>query len=60
MSGPDPDLASYGIVKILDEHSDYPTNARTYQDMPWEPKEAFHALANRYHALKQPGAFDQQ
>jgi hypothetical protein len=23
--------------------------------MPWEPKEAFHALANRYKALKQQG-----
>ncbi|MGW1786453.1 hypothetical protein ACWCQQ_46400 [Streptomyces sp. NPDC002143] len=52
-SAPDPDLASYGIVKVLDEHSDYPADARTYPDMPWEPKEAFHALANRYQALAQ-------
>ncbi|MET8610330.1 hypothetical protein [Streptomyces misionensis] len=53
VSGPDPDLASYGIVKILDEHSGYPADARTYPDMPWEPKAAFHALANRYQARKQ-------
>ncbi|KUJ41674.1 MULTISPECIES: hypothetical protein [Streptomyces] len=49
-TGPDEDLASYGIVKILDEHSDYPVSQRTYPDMPWEPKEAFHALARRYGA----------
>ncbi|WP_406110714.1 hypothetical protein OG698_47645 [Streptomyces sp. NBC_01003] len=59
LSGPDPDLASYGIVKILDEHSDYPADARTYPDMPWEPKEAFHALANRYQVLRQQGTSDQ-
>ncbi|SED95013.1 hypothetical protein SAMN04490357_6419 [Streptomyces misionensis] len=55
LSGPDPDLASYGIVKILDEHSGYPADARTYPDMPWEPKEAFHALANHYRARRQQG-----
>lgn len=47
-TGPDEDMASYGIVKILDEQSNYPADARTYPDMPWEPKEAFHALARRY------------
>jgi len=50
-SGPDEDMASYGIVKILDEQSGYPEDARTYPDTPWEPKEAFHALARRYKAL---------
>ncbi|MFF0226271.1 hypothetical protein [Streptomyces sp. NPDC004629] len=50
-SGPDEDLASYGIVKILDEHSGHPADTRTYPGMPWEPKEAFFALANRYGRL---------
>jgi hypothetical protein len=44
---PDPhndlDLASYGIVKMLDG-----IPAHTYPDMPWEPKQAFHALGARY------------
>ncbi|MEU1202404.1 hypothetical protein ABZ446_40165 [Streptomyces sp. NPDC005813] len=35
---PAPDLASYGIVKILDGKSDYPRETRTYPDMPWEPR----------------------
>lgn len=51
-TGPDEDMASYGIVKILDEQSSYPAEARTYPDMPWEPKEAFHALARRYKTRK--------
>ena len=39
----DLDLASYGIVKVLeDRHGD------TYPDMPWEPKAAFAALAEYY------------
>jgi hypothetical protein len=39
----DLDLASYGIVKVLDNsHGD------TYPDMPWEPKAAFTALAEYY------------
>jgi hypothetical protein len=39
----DLDLASYGIVKVLENrHGD------TYPDMPWEPKAAFTALAE-YH-----------
>ncbi|WP_407554679.1 hypothetical protein QOM21_33075 [Streptomyces sp. Pv4-95] len=49
-SGPDPDLASYGIVTVLDENSGIPASARTYPDMPWEPKRAFHALADHYGA----------
>lgn len=52
-NGPDPDLASYGIVKMLDEQSGYPADERTRPDMPWEPKEAFHALARHYEALRQ-------
>jgi hypothetical protein len=39
----DLDLASVGIVKVLDGH-----NGRTYPDMPWEPKAAFAAIADRY------------
>jgi hypothetical protein len=39
----DLDLASYGIVKVLENrHGD------TYPDMPWEPKAAFTALAEYY------------
>ncbi|MCC3315769.1 hypothetical protein [Nocardia africana] len=45
---PDPrsdlDLGSYGIVKMLDDGAP----AHTYPGMPWEPKEAFHALAEHY------------
>jgi hypothetical protein len=40
----DLDLGSYGIVKMLDDG----IQARTYPGMPWEPKEAFHALAEHY------------
>lgn len=58
-SGPDPDLASYGVVKILDEESGVPVSARTYPDLPWEPKEVFHALANRYRAVGQQRTTDQ-
>ncbi|MFG2826006.1 hypothetical protein ACGFWI_00750 [Streptomyces sp. NPDC048434] len=39
----DVDLGSYGIVKVLDGE-----RGTTYPDMPWEPKEAFHALARHY------------
>lgn len=39
----DLDMASWGVVKILENH---PGN--TYPDMPWEPKAAFAALANFY------------
>jgi hypothetical protein len=41
----DLDLASYGIVKMLEgRHGD------TYPDLPWEPKAAFTALADFYGA----------
>ena len=39
----DLDLASVGIVKVLDGH-----RGVTYPDMPWEPKAAFAAVAERY------------
>lgn len=42
----DLDLASYGVVKVLDgRHGD------TYPDLPWEPKAAFAALAEAYASL---------
>ncbi|QYC42501.1 hypothetical protein Nocox_24490 [Nonomuraea coxensis DSM 45129] len=41
----DLDLASYGIVKVL-EHG----RGTTYPDLPWEPKEAFAAVAAHYGA----------
>ncbi|MFF0630536.1 hypothetical protein [Streptomyces sp. NPDC004296] len=53
--GPDPDLLSYGIVKILDGQSGLPASERSYSDLPWEPKKAFHALADCYRALGQRG-----
>jgi hypothetical protein len=39
----DLDLASVGIVKVLDGD-----NGSTYPDLPWEPKAAFAAVADRY------------
>ena len=39
----DLDLASYGVVKLLDAGA-----GDTYPDMPWEPKEAFGAMATLY------------
>ena len=39
----DLDLASYGIVKVLEDR-----RGRTYPDMVWEPKAAFTALAEHY------------
>ncbi|MEU7889215.1 hypothetical protein AB0B54_27245 [Microbispora bryophytorum] len=39
----DLDLASYGIVKVLENR-----RGDTYPDMPWEPKAAFTALAEYY------------
>ncbi|WP_326614560.1 hypothetical protein OG949_04815 [Streptomyces scopuliridis] len=39
----DLDLASYGIVKVLEDHP-----GATYPDMPWEPKAAFTAVADYY------------
>ena len=42
----DLDRASAGIVRVLDALSD--PCARRYPDMPWEPKAAFHLLAEWY------------
>ncbi|WP_396452901.1 hypothetical protein [Actinomadura sp.] len=39
----DLDLASYGIVKVLENG-----RGATYPDMPWEPKAAFFAVADHY------------
>jgi hypothetical protein len=39
----DLDLASYGIVKVLEDR-----RGDTYPDMAWEPKVAFTALAEHY------------
>jgi hypothetical protein len=39
----DLDLASYGIVKVLDDG-----HGETYPDMAWEPKAAFRMLAEHY------------
>ncbi|QKW38313.1 hypothetical protein HUT06_33465 [Actinomadura sp. NAK00032] len=39
----DLDLASYGIVKVLENG-----HGTTYPDMPWEPKTAFTAVAAHY------------
>jgi hypothetical protein len=39
----DLDLASLGIVKVLEGH-----NGTTYPDLPWEPKAAFAAVADFY------------
>ncbi|MBO4207692.1 hypothetical protein [Micromonospora echinofusca] len=41
----DLDMASWGVVKILDEGT-----GETYPDMPWEPKAAFTTLAACYRA----------
>ncbi|MGH2352777.1 MAG: hypothetical protein ACRDJN_14310 [Chloroflexota bacterium] len=39
----DLDLASPGIVKVLEDH-----HGDTYPDLPWEPKDAFTTLADCY------------
>ncbi len=39
----DLDLASYGVVRVLEGRL-----GQTYPGMPWEPKAAFHALADCY------------
>jgi hypothetical protein len=39
----DLDMASWGVVKVLEDRL-----GDTYPDMPWEPKAAFGALADRY------------
>ena len=45
----DLDLASYGIVKVLDHHQ-----GEAHPDLGWEPKAAFRMLADYYSATK-PG-----
>jgi hypothetical protein len=39
----DLDMASWGVVKVLEDRL-----GDTYPDMPWEPKAAFGAVAERY------------
>ncbi|MEU8820413.1 hypothetical protein [Actinoplanes sp. NPDC048796] len=39
----DLDLASYGVVKVYEDRA-----GETYPDLPWEPKAAFHAVADFY------------
>lgn len=39
----DLDMASWGVVKVLEEGT-----GETYEDVPWEPKAAFGALADCY------------
>ncbi|MGW1888251.1 hypothetical protein [Streptomyces sp. NPDC001970] len=46
-------MASYGIVKLLDEAHGIPVSARAYPGTPWEPKEAFQARADHYQGLKE-------
>ncbi|WP_199441342.1 hypothetical protein [Umezawaea beigongshangensis] len=41
----DLDVASYGVVKVLEGRT-----GDTYPGLPWEPKVAFRALADRYRA----------
>jgi hypothetical protein len=43
----DLDLASRGVVKVLDTGTRDPSGRR-YPDMPWEPKAAFNVLAECY------------
>jgi hypothetical protein len=45
-AGEDFDLASRGIVKVLEGESS--SDVRRYPGMPWEPKAAFTALSNLY------------
>jgi hypothetical protein len=44
----DLDMASYGIVKSYADRL-----GTTYPDLPWEPKQAFHALAAYYNRASQ-------
>ena len=45
----DLDMASRGVVKVFDGHSDAPDpRRRRYPHMPWEPKAAFDTLADYY------------
>jgi hypothetical protein len=45
----DLDMASYGVVKILEG-----AQGITYPDMTWEPKESFHTLAAAYQTREVP------
>jgi hypothetical protein len=47
----DLDMNSYSLVKSY-EHGKHGT---AYPDMAWEPKEAFHAVADFYKRINQPG-----
>ena len=40
------DIASFGVVKVLDGRGD--ARGRRYPDMSWEPKAAFTTLADFY------------
>jgi hypothetical protein len=42
----DLDMAGYGVVKVLEGRL-----GETYPGMPWEPKAAFGALADRYRRM---------
>ena len=45
----DLDLASYGLVKVLDRGNEPgDSTARRYPDLPWEPKAAFDAMSECY------------
>ncbi|MFE3515259.1 hypothetical protein [Streptomyces sp. NPDC059166] len=54
--GPDLDMASYSIVKLIEEEEARPSRPGIWTGLPWEPKEAFHALAGHYARLGRPGA----
>lgn len=41
--GQDLDIASYGVVRALPDQT-----GTAYPDMPWEPKQVFHAMARLY------------
>jgi hypothetical protein len=45
----DLDLASYGIVKVLSATGD----SAARRDFPWEPKQAFHVVAECYREMEQ-------
>jgi hypothetical protein len=42
----DLDLAGFGLVTTYPDH-----NGTTYPDLPWEPKQSFHAVADLYQHL---------
>jgi hypothetical protein len=41
-------MGSYGITKIIEEGASRAAATRAYPGVPWEPKAAFHALAEHY------------